>query len=548
MAYNESEWSDWHTFSATTYLYDKSGGNWEQIIASDSRVDIVVKVSMNHQFLRLIASSAGKIVLNTVVPPLSDWAKTSQYFAQLQLNGTIESGPKAGQNVNEMYGFSFDGETLQECNTKMMQAIAVLRKNSKASSAKTVNVTDWLAYLGMKQYADSFIAEGFNTIDSILRIDDEDLDDLGVVMGHKKIILAAVKKLRVHLDGSAPASSPKGDDAAASSSAPAASSSQKLPTTSAKAVAKPQPDEDKPPPVPLKKNSKTKKKVDFANMTISKPVGVVRKMHISFDLTSSKFKNVPKEWLEMGFHRQFGVELAHCPKKKVPEYESPIPAILVYLKEKWIESDGPMQEGIFRLAPSKDECQQVRTALDRGESPDTIKPHIAATLIKQWFRALPKGLLNATNQALIAQAAKNMCTIESVVDRLPLLQRCTFMWCLDVLNIANDNSEHNFMNRRNLSICMSPNLWKHAADADPMVALDFSSKVCEFVEKAMEHRGKQLEALKAAAAAATPEPEKAAAGADTPTPSALSPAAESESETDSDTDSGSESESSEVPS
>lgn len=28
------------------------------------------------------------------------------------------------------------------------------------------------------------------------------------------------------------------------------------------------------------------------------------------------------------------------------------------------------------------------------------------------FRALPKGLLNATNQALIAQAAKNMCTIE----------------------------------------------------------------------------------------------------------------------------------------
>ena len=42
----------------------------------------------------------------------------------------------------------------------------------------------------------------------------EDLDDLGVILGHKKIILAAVKKLRVHLDGGAPATSPKGDDAA----------------------------------------------------------------------------------------------------------------------------------------------------------------------------------------------------------------------------------------------------------------------------------------------------------------------------------------------
>jgi len=326
-----------------------------------------------------------------------------------------------------------------------------------------------------------------------LRIDGDDLDALGVVMGHKKIILEAVKKLRTHIDPSA--SEPK---AAAGSSAPVASSSQVVPTKSVKAVAKPQ--EERPPPIP-KKNSKRKKKVDFANMTISKPVGCVRKMHISFDIQDARFKlqNVPKEWLDAGFHRQFGVALAHCPKKKIEEYESPIPAILIYLKEKWIQSDGPMQEGIFRLAPSKDECQQVRDALDRGESPDTIKPDIAATLIKQWIRALPKGLLNATNQALIAQAAKNMCTIESVLERLPLLQRCIFMWCLDVLNIANDHSEHNFMNRRNLSICMSPNLWKHAADADPMVALDFSSKVCEFVEKAMEHRAKQLEALKAAA-------------------------------------------------
>ena len=39
----------------------------------------------------------------------------------------------------------------------------------------------------------------------------EDLGDLGVVKGHRKIILAAVKKLRVHLKGDSP-HMPSADD------------------------------------------------------------------------------------------------------------------------------------------------------------------------------------------------------------------------------------------------------------------------------------------------------------------------------------------------
>merc|ERR1711939_1249466 len=85
--------------------------------------------------------------------------------------------------------------------------------------------------------------------------------------------------------------------------------------------------------------------------------------------------------------------------------------------------------------------------------------------------------------------------------------------------MANEHSGENLMNRRNLSICMSPNLWKHAADADPMVALDFSSKVCEFVEKAMDYRGDQLEALKPEPAA-EPEPKPAPPPKAAPEPAA----------------------------
>ena len=40
----------------------------------------------------------------------------------------------------------------------------------------------------------------------------------------------------------------------------------------------------------------------------------------------------PPSLLTVPRPRRFGVELAHCPKKRVEEYESPIPAILVFLK------------------------------------------------------------------------------------------------------------------------------------------------------------------------------------------------------------------------
>lgn len=105
MAYNESEWSDWHTFSATAYLYNKSGGNWEQIVrrivmialivlsmlfissmficpqASDSRVNIVVKSSAKHQFLRLNASSAGAHASHTANTVVLVFLRLSLRFA-----------------------------------------------------------------------------------------------------------------------------------------------------------------------------------------------------------------------------------------------------------------------------------------------------------------------------------------------------------------------------------------------------------------------------------------------------------------------------------
>ena len=55
-------------------------------------------------------------------------------------------------------------------------------------------VADWLGKLGMSEYADRF-AE--NKIDvSVLRhLTDQDLKDIGVPLGHRRIMLAAISEV-----------------------------------------------------------------------------------------------------------------------------------------------------------------------------------------------------------------------------------------------------------------------------------------------------------------------------------------------------------------
>ena len=54
MAYIESEWSNWHSFSATAYLYNKSGGNWEQIVSCIGVVVGICCTYWNHTMLSCI--------------------------------------------------------------------------------------------------------------------------------------------------------------------------------------------------------------------------------------------------------------------------------------------------------------------------------------------------------------------------------------------------------------------------------------------------------------------------------------------------------------
>src|SRR5271155_725025 len=63
-----------------------------------------------------------------------------------------------------------------------------------------MQIADWLEKLGMSEYVQRFAENGIN-VAALPHLTDRDLKDIGVLLGHRRVMLAALRKLA----GTAPA-------------------------------------------------------------------------------------------------------------------------------------------------------------------------------------------------------------------------------------------------------------------------------------------------------------------------------------------------------
>jgi hypothetical protein len=52
-------------------------------------------------------------------------------------------------------------------------------------------IADWLEKLGMPEYAERFAENGIN-VTALRHLTDQDLKDIGVLLGHRRVMLAAM--------------------------------------------------------------------------------------------------------------------------------------------------------------------------------------------------------------------------------------------------------------------------------------------------------------------------------------------------------------------
>ena len=59
-------------------------------------------------------------------------------------------------------------------------------------------IADWLEKLGISEYAERFAENGIS-IAALPHLTDQDLKDIGVLLGHRRIMLAAIRSCRCGL-------------------------------------------------------------------------------------------------------------------------------------------------------------------------------------------------------------------------------------------------------------------------------------------------------------------------------------------------------------
>ena len=85
-------------------------------------------------------------------------------------------------------------DRLKSCGEQDEHVVLPLKLGKLIRGAAMQQIADWLEKLGMSEYAERFNENGID-VSVLPHLTDQDLKDLGVLLGHRRKMLAAIAKL-----------------------------------------------------------------------------------------------------------------------------------------------------------------------------------------------------------------------------------------------------------------------------------------------------------------------------------------------------------------
>jgi len=219
---------------------------------------------------------------------------------------------------------------------------------------------------------------------------------------------------------------------------------------------------------------------------------VRRLAHVTFDTDSQKFIGLPSEW-EAAVNTNFGLPLALCRGSQVAGYTSRIPNILLLMGKYLLEKGGQNVKGIFRLAPDQYERDAVLQQLANGTFVECTDIHCISTGIKVWFRELPVAIFRDLDEEKI-KACDTDEEAASILSRCPEPALSVLLWLMDIAAEIINNSVVNMMSSKNMSIVITPNLYRVKENGDPQDMLFLAKKFTDFFERCLNNRMRDREA------------------------------------------------------
>lgn len=192
---------------------------------------------------------------------------------------------------------------------------------------------------------------------------------------------------------------------------------------------------------------------------------------------------LPAEWQpgKALSNLSFGSSIVSQPRIQLRGYKDQIPSILVFMGRELREKRGFIEEGLFRIAPSRTEQTRVRNLLSESPGEEQIRkalhdckdPHVLAALMKEWCRMLDKSILSE-----LARPDLELLTQESFDEALPSSQalenyhsflfgnayissapRATLLWLLDLMAVVVEHKAENKMGTRAVTTCFAPSIY-----------------------------------------------------------------------------------------
>ena len=182
----------------------------------------------------------------------------------------------------------------------------------------------------------------------------------------------------------------------------------------------------------------------------------------------------------------FGVNPASIPLETLEDGRK-IPKILLFLQQYLEDNSAFDIVGIFRLAADETEILEVTRLLNQDRFKKCNDINCVSTLIKVWFRKLPKQMLSslAVEDLLRCKTEEESVRLYKTIEPF---YRGILLWVLDLMCTVARNKDKNKMSSANCAIVMGPNLFSTDQSVNPMQALMISQKAVKIFEHLINWR------------------------------------------------------------
>eukprot|EP01137_Pigoraptor_chileana_P016882 Opistho-2@74088 len=165
-----------------------------------------------------------------------------------------------------------------------------------------------------------------------------------------------------------------------------------------------------------------------------------------------------------------------------------VPSILKSLRECFVQCGGLKEPGVFRNPGDETEVKALKRALNSGSFTGSRDANSLATVIKVWFRDLPRQVLCDLPNSALSSESDTQDKAVAAYNRIGETNRGILTWLLDLLAEVAQHESSNQMNAHKLSIAITPNLFAMPTDIPPQESLRLSQGVVTFFMHLIQHQ------------------------------------------------------------